>query len=72
MLSVLNIQFEGKRFAEDLQTFWQNYLHPSINKSPWKPEEIEKLKGIAEEYQGCNWEKIAEKMEVCSKDEKGR
>ncbi|KAL2079630.1 hypothetical protein ACEWY4_025374 [Coilia grayii] len=61
---IANIDFEGKRDAEDIKQFWQNYLHPSINKSPWKPEEIEKLKGIVMQHQGYDWEKIADKMET--------
>ncbi|XP_041926413.1 snRNA-activating protein complex subunit 4 [Alosa sapidissima] len=59
---ISNIDFEGKRKAEDLKQFWQNYLHPSVNKSSWKPDEIEKLKSIVEENQGHNWEEIAEQM----------
>lgn len=44
--------------------FWQNYLHPSINKSTWKQDEIEKLAAVAEEHNCCNWEKIAEALGV--------
>ncbi|KAG7269006.1 hypothetical protein CRUP_033498, partial [Coryphaenoides rupestris] len=38
--------FEGTREAEDLCRFWQNFLHPSVNKSSWTPDEIEHLKKL--------------------------
>ncbi|XP_073697293.1 snRNA-activating protein complex subunit 4 [Garra rufa] len=59
---ISNIDFEGLRQAEDLKRFWQNYLHPTINKSVWKQDEIDKLKGIVEEYNCCHWDKIAEAL----------
>ncbi|XP_016428820.1 snRNA-activating protein complex subunit 4-like [Sinocyclocheilus rhinocerous] len=59
---ISNIDFEALRQAEDLNRFWQNYLHPSIDKSVWKRDEIVKLKGIVEEYNCCHWDKIAEAL----------
>ncbi|XP_016130841.1 snRNA-activating protein complex subunit 4-like [Sinocyclocheilus grahami] len=59
---ISNIDFEGLRQAEDLKRFWQNYLHPSINKSVWKQDEIDELKRIVEEYNCCHWDKIAEAL----------
>ncbi|XP_052448094.1 snRNA-activating protein complex subunit 4 [Carassius gibelio] len=59
---ISNIDFEGLRQAEDLKRFWQNYLHPSIDKSVWKQDEIDKLKGIVEKYNCCRWDKIAEAL----------
>ncbi|TKS79198.1 snRNA-activating protein complex subunit 4 [Collichthys lucidus] len=41
---ISNIDFEGTREAEDLRSFWQNFLHPSINKSSWSQQEVEELK----------------------------
>uniref|UniRef100_A0A671KW72 snRNA-activating protein complex subunit 4-like n=1 Tax=Sinocyclocheilus anshuiensis TaxID=1608454 RepID=A0A671KW72_9TELE len=61
---ISNIDFEGLRQAEDLKRFWQNYLHPSINKSVWKQDEIDELKRIVEEYNCCHWDKIAEALGV--------
>ncbi|XP_039518035.1 snRNA-activating protein complex subunit 4 isoform X2 [Pimephales promelas] len=59
---ISNIDFEGLRRADDLKRFWQNFLHPSINKSVWKQDEIDKLKGIVEEFNCCHWDKIAEAL----------
>ncbi|XP_051547384.1 snRNA-activating protein complex subunit 4-like isoform X1 [Myxocyprinus asiaticus] len=59
---ISNIDFEGLRQAEDLKRFWQNYLHPSINKSVWKKDEIDKLSKVAQEYKCCHWDKIAEAL----------
>lgn len=47
-----------------MRRFWENYLHLSINKSCWKEEEIEKLRGIVEQHQSCNWDQIAEDLGV--------
>ncbi|XP_056314465.1 snRNA-activating protein complex subunit 4 [Danio aesculapii] len=59
---ISNIDFEGLRQADDLKRFWQNFLHPSINKSVWKQDEINKLKAVAEEFKMCHWDKIAEAL----------
>ncbi|XP_023676431.2 snRNA-activating protein complex subunit 4 isoform X2 [Paramormyrops kingsleyae] len=59
---IANVDFEGTRSAEDMRRFWENYLHLSINKSCWKEEEIEKLRGIVEQHQSCNWDQIAEDL----------
>ncbi|XDV20241.1 hypothetical protein PO909_025598 [Leuciscus waleckii] len=59
---ISNIDFEGLRQADDLKSFWQNFLHPSINKSVWKQDEIDKLKGIVEQFNCCHWDKIAEAL----------
>uniref|UniRef100_A0AAR2J3T3 snRNA-activating protein complex subunit 4 n=1 Tax=Pygocentrus nattereri TaxID=42514 RepID=A0AAR2J3T3_PYGNA len=59
---IANIDFEGLRQPEDLERFWQNYLHPSINKSTWKQDEIEKLSAVAEQFKFCHWDQIAEAL----------
>ncbi|XP_028856350.1 snRNA-activating protein complex subunit 4-like [Denticeps clupeoides] len=56
---IANIDFEGTRQGEDLKRFWQNYLHPSVNKTKWNQDEIDKLKQIVEEHHSSNWELIA-------------
>lgn len=58
------LQFEGLRQPNDLMSFWQNYLHPSINKSTWDRDEIAKLADIAEKYKMRHWEQIAESLGV--------
>lgn len=57
-------QFEGYRQPDDLMRFWQNYLHPSINKSTWDQDEIAQLAEVAEKYKWCHWDKIAEALGV--------
>ncbi|KAI4898345.1 hypothetical protein NFI96_024572 [Prochilodus magdalenae] len=59
---IANTDFEGLRQPEDLKSFWQNYLHPSINKSTWKEDEIEKLSEIVELFKSCHWDQIAEAL----------
>lgn len=58
------MQFEGLRQPDDLMRFWQNYLHPSINKSTWSQDEIAKLAEVAERYMCCHWDQIAESLGV--------
>ncbi|KAK2845729.1 hypothetical protein Q7C36_010583 [Tachysurus vachellii] len=57
---IANVDFEGFRQPDDLMRFWQNFLHPSINKSTWSKDEIAKLAEVAEQHMYCNWEKISE------------
>uniref|UniRef100_A0A4W5QDY7 Small nuclear RNA activating complex, polypeptide 4 n=1 Tax=Hucho hucho TaxID=62062 RepID=A0A4W5QDY7_9TELE len=59
---ISNIDFEGIREAEDIKSFWQNCLHPSINKASWKEDEIEMLKEVAVKYGHHNWDQIADKL----------
>ncbi|XP_053337482.1 snRNA-activating protein complex subunit 4 [Clarias gariepinus] len=59
---IANIDFEGFRQPDDLMRFWQNYLHPSINKSTWNQEEIAKLAEVAEKHNYCHWDQIAESL----------
>ncbi|MCJ8746831.1 hypothetical protein PDJAM_G00146260 [Pangasius djambal] len=59
---ISNIDFEGLRQPDDLMRFWQNYLHPSINKSTWSQDEIAKLADVVEKYMCCHWDQIAESL----------
>lgn len=57
-------QFEGTRDADDLRCFWQNFLHPSINKSGWSQEEVHTLKQLSRKYRERHWESIAAELGV--------
>ncbi|XP_015269664.1 PREDICTED: snRNA-activating protein complex subunit 4 [Gekko japonicus] len=59
---IANVNFEGMRSAKELQKYWQNSEHPSINKTEWSEEEIEKLKGIAARHKCLNWDTIAQEL----------
>ncbi|KAM4579429.1 LOW QUALITY PROTEIN: snRNA-activating protein complex subunit 4 [Fundulus diaphanus] len=59
---ISNIDFEGRRDAEDIRLFWQNFLHPSINKSPWSNEEVQLLNEVVKKHEERHWEKIAEEL----------
>ncbi|KAL0979723.1 hypothetical protein UPYG_G00188720 [Umbra pygmaea] len=59
---ISNIDFEGLHESEEIQSFWQNYLHPSINKTSWKDDEIEMLKEVAQKHMHCNWNQIADEL----------
>ncbi|XP_067376704.1 snRNA-activating protein complex subunit 4 isoform X1 [Channa argus] len=59
---ISNIDFEGTRDAEDIQRFWQNYLHPSINKTRWSPEEVQQLKEVSRKFEERHWEDIAQEL----------
>ncbi|NWX96864.1 SNPC4 protein, partial [Nothoprocta ornata] len=59
---ISNIHFDGHRNSEELRKFWQNWEHPSINKTEWSEEEIEKLKEIAANHNYLHWETIAQEL----------
>ncbi|XP_028980486.1 snRNA-activating protein complex subunit 4 [Esox lucius] len=59
---ISNIDFEGIREADDIKSFWQNYLHPSINKASWKENEIQMLKKVAQKHGHRNWDQIAHEL----------
>lgn len=60
----LSPQFEGTREAEDICCFWQNFLHPSINKTPWSQQEVQLLREVSRRHQERDWESIAAELGV--------
>ena len=62
--SLVSSQFEGLQEAENIKVFWQNCLHPSINKNIWSYEELDKLRTIAHKNHCINWELTAEQLGV--------
>uniref|UniRef100_A0A3Q4BZ02 Small nuclear RNA activating complex, polypeptide 4 n=1 Tax=Mola mola TaxID=94237 RepID=A0A3Q4BZ02_MOLML len=56
MSKISNVDFEGTRDSEDIRSFWQNFLHPSINKSRWNQEEVQQLQEVR------HWESIAAEL----------
>uniref|UniRef100_A0A3B4V7P6 Small nuclear RNA activating complex polypeptide 4 n=1 Tax=Seriola dumerili TaxID=41447 RepID=A0A3B4V7P6_SERDU len=59
---ISNIDFEGTREAEDIRRFWQNFLHPSISKTPWSQEEVQQLKEVSRRHGERHWETIAQEL----------
>uniref|UniRef100_A0A3B4APT3 Small nuclear RNA activating complex, polypeptide 4 n=1 Tax=Periophthalmus magnuspinnatus TaxID=409849 RepID=A0A3B4APT3_9GOBI len=59
---ISNIDFEGSREPGDLQCFWQNFLHPVINKKRWSDEEISKLKELSLKNQERDWTRTSEEL----------
>ncbi|XP_060245689.1 snRNA-activating protein complex subunit 4 isoform X2 [Meriones unguiculatus] len=59
---ISNINFEGRRSAEEIQKFWQSSEHPSINKQEWSTEEVEQLKAIAAKHSHLEWHLVAEEL----------
>ncbi|XP_078188013.1 snRNA-activating protein complex subunit 4 isoform X2 [Callithrix jacchus] len=59
---ISNMNFEGSRSAEEIQKFWQNSEHPSINKQEWSREELERLQAIAATHGHLEWQRIAEEL----------
>uniref|UniRef100_A0A8D0CX54 snRNA-activating protein complex subunit 4 n=1 Tax=Sander lucioperca TaxID=283035 RepID=A0A8D0CX54_SANLU len=55
-------QFEGTRDAEDIRRFWQNFLHPAVNKSGWSQEELQQLKELSRTHAERHWDHIAEQL----------
>ncbi|XP_038559140.1 snRNA-activating protein complex subunit 4 isoform X1 [Micropterus salmoides] len=59
---ISNIDFEATRDADDIRCFWQNFLHPSINKTRWSQEEVQQLKEISMRHGERHWETIAAEL----------
>uniref|UniRef100_A0A3B3H871 Small nuclear RNA activating complex, polypeptide 4 n=1 Tax=Oryzias latipes TaxID=8090 RepID=A0A3B3H871_ORYLA len=59
---ISNIDFEGTKEPEDIRLFWQNFLHPSINKKTWSKEEVQQLKEVSARYNNRHWETIAQEL----------
>ncbi|PWA16986.1 hypothetical protein CCH79_00020076 [Gambusia affinis] len=61
---ISNVDFEGTKDAEDIRLFWQNVLHPSINKTAWSSEEVQRLSAICRRHQDRDWDSIAQELGV--------
>nr|XP_044989631.1 snRNA-activating protein complex subunit 4 isoform X1 [Jaculus jaculus]XP_044989640.1 snRNA-activating protein complex subunit 4 isoform X1 [Jaculus jaculus] len=59
---ISNVNFEGRRSAEEIRKFWQSSEHPSINKQEWSAEEVERLKAIAAAHGHLEWHLVAEEL----------
>uniref|UniRef100_A0A087XX84 Small nuclear RNA activating complex, polypeptide 4 n=1 Tax=Poecilia formosa TaxID=48698 RepID=A0A087XX84_POEFO len=59
---ISNIDFEGTKDAEDIRLFWQNVLHPSINKTAWSSEEVQRLSAICRRHEERHWDSIAQEL----------
>ncbi|XP_035854920.1 snRNA-activating protein complex subunit 4 isoform X2 [Sander lucioperca] len=59
---IANVDFEGTRDAEDIRRFWQNFLHPAVNKSGWSQEELQQLKELSRTHAERHWDHIAEQL----------
>ncbi|XP_055016192.1 snRNA-activating protein complex subunit 4 isoform X2 [Boleophthalmus pectinirostris] len=59
---ISNIDFEGSREPGDLQCFWQNFLHPSINKDRWTDAEISRLKELSLKNHERDWTRTSEEL----------
>ncbi|XP_029366374.1 snRNA-activating protein complex subunit 4 [Echeneis naucrates] len=59
---ISNIDFEGTKDAEDIRSFWQNFLHPSIKKSGWSQEEMQRLGEISRRHGQRHWDIIAQEL----------
>ena len=62
--ALLAPQFEGTREADDLSRFWRNFLHPSVNKSSWTQEELQRLDELVQEHNERDWQSVAEELGV--------
>ncbi|TDH13426.1 hypothetical protein EPR50_G00057410 [Perca flavescens] len=59
---ISNVDFEGTRDAEDIRRFWQNFLHPAVNKSGWSQEELQQLRELSRTHGERHWDHIAAQL----------
>ncbi|GFS98337.1 myb-related protein A [Nephila pilipes] len=55
---------KGDRSDEECEAIWNNYACFTISKQPFTPEEDARLVQMAKDYNGRNWDTIAEKMQT--------
>lgn len=61
---LVSAQFEGSRSAGQIQKFWQNWEHPSVNKQEWSGQEVRQLKALAAQHGHLEWQRVAEELGV--------
>ncbi|CAH1155558.1 unnamed protein product [Phaedon cochleariae] len=59
---VAEVFLKDKHTAFECRSFWRMFLHPSINKSPWTPEENKKLQEIVKRFKYQKWDEIAKEL----------
>ncbi|XP_037095942.1 snRNA-activating protein complex subunit 4 isoform X1 [Syngnathus acus] len=59
---IAKIDFEGLRETDDIRLFWQNVLHPAVNKTRWSADELQQLKEVSSRYKETNWHLIAQEL----------
>nr|KAF6487560.1 small nuclear RNA activating complex polypeptide 4 [Rousettus aegyptiacus] len=59
---ISNMSFEGSRSAGQIQKFWQNWEHPSVNKQEWSGQEVRQLKALAAQHGHLEWQRVAEEL----------
>lgn len=59
---MIGVYLSGRHSAKECRSFWNLYLHPSINKSNWTQEENEKIHQLVQKYKTQNWDAIAAEL----------
>jgi bisphosphoglycerate-dependent phosphoglycerate mutase len=57
-----------KRTVARIKQFWQNSIHPLLNRGSWTKQESEQLKELVAEH-GKDWETISKRIETRSEDQ---
>jgi hypothetical protein len=57
-----------KRTIARIKQFWQNSIHPALNRGSWTEEEREQLKKLVEKY-GTKWDLISKRIGTRSEDQ---
>lgn len=48
--------------ADDCELYWNNFLHPKINKNAWSKEEDRRLEELVKEHGMHDWDRVAEEL----------
>ncbi|GAB6021953.1 hypothetical protein CHUAL_006114 [Chamberlinius hualienensis] len=54
--------FDGSRSPTEIELYWNNYLHPSINKKKWMKDELDNLQKLVKNEEFCDWDDIANNL----------
>ena len=48
--------------ADDCELYWNNFLHPTINKKEWTKDEDQRLEGLVQIYGLHDWDLVAKQL----------
>lgn len=48
--------------ADDCELYWNNFLHPNVNKNDWTKEEDNQLESLVKKYGMHDWDKVSQML----------
>uniref|UniRef100_A0A6P7GB68 snRNA-activating protein complex subunit 4 isoform X2 n=1 Tax=Diabrotica virgifera virgifera TaxID=50390 RepID=A0A6P7GB68_DIAVI len=61
-IRVAEVFFRDKHTDFECRSMWHMFLHPQLNKSPWRSEETNKMLALVKKHKRQNWVEIAKEL----------